>query len=114
MEKIVGFDMFLTESETFGKIQFWSHKTHGAPTDILSGMIDDDTMITYGVYIKDENGVDKGSEFMEYYHGEDYVPGSDKRSSMKVYRTYEGEKIPNEYLSKWEELKALYNEKYKK
>lgn len=93
---------------TFKSVVFNSHKVHNPSCDILGGRLDEDIMITYCVYVK---GPKTGSELMEYYSGENYVLGSNKRSFSKVY--HDVEKIPAKYKAFWQELKAIYEADYK-
>ncbi|MEK6879772.1 MAG: hypothetical protein AABY22_09205, partial [Nanoarchaeota archaeon] len=94
---------------TVGKLKFNSHKNHNPECDILEGVIDSDSFITYGIYV---NGENNGEEFMEYYSGENYVVGSKKRSSSKNFTV---DKIPAKYKSAWSKLKEKYNSgEYKK
>lgn len=93
--------------EDFVKLEFNSHKNHNPYCDILSGYLDDDTFITYGIYVK---GPQVGKEFMEYYTGANYAVGSKKKSHSRLFYS---DKIPSKYKSQWEELKKIYNSKYK-
>lgn len=107
------FEQFINENfinEGFDKIQFNSHEKHNPDVDILSGYLDKDSYITYGVYIKDTKYAKKGDEFMEYYKGSNYMPDSTEKSSSRMYKVYNGDKIPTKYKNKWEELKSLYSE----
>jgi hypothetical protein len=87
--------------------KFNSHKNHNHNADILEGKIDKDSFITYYVYV---NGKDIGKEGMEYYTGENYVVGSNKKSSS---RNYSVDKIPSKYKKAWDKLKLEYEEKHK-
>jgi hypothetical protein len=89
------------------KTKFNSHKNHNPYTDILEGKIDNDSFITYYVNVK---GKDIGKEGMEYYSGENYVAGSNKKSSS---RNYSVDQIPAKYKKAWDELKLEYNQKHK-
>lgn len=91
---------------TFLKVSFNSHIDHNPSADILEGHIDKDSYITYGIYV---NGPEKGTEFMEYYSGENYKPGSTKRSNSKYF---EASEIPKRYKSLWDSLKATYKTDY--
>ncbi len=93
---------------TFKSVVFNSHTVHNPDCDIIEGHLDVDTMITYGVYVK---GDKTGSEFMEYYSGENYVHGSKKKSFSRVY--HDLEKIPTKYKNKLRELKTIYEVGYK-
>lgn len=90
----------------FIKYHFNSHKDHNPDCDILEGYIDEDTLITYGRYIKGSN---EGAEFMEYYSGENYVPNSKKRS---VSRKYDANEIPEKYKNAWQDLRTEYFSQY--
>lgn len=107
------FEQHLNEStgKFFTKVKFNPHRNHNANTDILEGHLDSDTMITYGIYVKNIKGthIKEGDEFMELYIGENYVAGSTKRSNSRLYSP---EKIPAKYKKAWEELKNLYFTKY--
>jgi hypothetical protein len=89
---------------------FNSHKVHNPDCDILEFKWDSDTIITYGIYIKDTNTNKKGNEFMEIYSGSNYVPNSSKRSNSKMYTS---DNIPSKYLSTWKDMKKDYEEYYK-
>lgn len=103
-----------------------SHKNHNPTCDILCYQLDKDTTITYGVYVKPYirrdhignylgnglYGINKGTEFMEVYVGENYNVGSTKRSYSRCYQ-YGTNKMPEKYWKLWVELKQLYKEKYK-
>lgn len=91
----------------FKKIYFNSHKNHNPDTDIVVGRIDDDSEMTYHIGVK---GKDKGIEGMEYYKGENYVVGSNKKSSS---RNYPKDQIPEKYKKAWKILKNEYETKYK-
>lgn len=105
---IMTFDSFLNESlNGFQEIIFNSHKDHNPYCDIVEGHLDADTLITYGIYVKGEF---EGEEFMELYVGSNYKPESSKRSNSRLYTPA---KIPAKYLPKWQELKAMYETKYK-
>lgn len=92
----------------FVKIEFNSHENHNPSCDILCGYIDKDSFITYGVYVTDYNGIKKGSEFMEYYSGENYVLDSTKKSNSRAFKIYEGQEIPEKYREAWLKLKRMY------
>jgi len=93
--------------ENFEKIKFNSHKKHNPECDIIEGHLNQDSFMTYGIYVKGEK---QGEEFMEYYAGPNYVVGSTVKSFSRLFKT---DKIPSKYKSKWEELKKVYNSKYK-
>lgn len=97
---------------SFSKLKFNSHTWHNNECDILEGHLDSDSFITYGIYVKDSaSGKRKaGDEFMEYYKGSNYVVGSKERPHSRVFGV---ENIPAKYKAKWNELKAIYEEKYK-
>lgn len=109
MKHIKEFNQFVNES-FFRKFKFNSHKNHNPTADILQGHLDDDTFITYGIYVKDSDAFDKGDEFMEIYTGSNYNPNSTKRSNSRVFAP---DKIPNKYKKSWEELKSKYQKEYK-
>lgn len=97
---------------SFTKLKFNSNTWHNKECDILEGHLDSDSFITYGIYVKDSaSGKHKvGDEFMEYYKGENYVVGSKSRPHSRAFGV---ENIPAKYKAKWNELKAIYEEKYK-
>lgn len=99
-------------NEGFIKTKFNSHKWHNDECDILEGRLNDDTFITYGIYIKDGKygTMKQGDEFMEIYTGSNYNIGSSKKSHSRVYAPNQ---IPAKYKSLWLELKSIYDEKYK-
>ncbi len=110
MSDILNFSQFINESFKFKNVKFNSHKNHNPYADIVEGQIDKDTVITYGIYIKDRTReVKAGSEFMELYVGENYVPGSTKRSNSRLYTP---DKIPAKYKKMWLELKEMYETDY--
>lgn len=96
------------EIVSFKKLKFNSHKNHNPNADILEGHIDNDSFITYGIYVEGDR---KGNEFMEYYKGSNFVVGSKKPSSS---RHYTKDSIPAKWKSSWDELKKEYDEKYSK
>ena len=96
--------------EGFVEVKFNSHKNHNPYADIVEGKLDKDTMITYGIYVKDSTKeIPAGTEFMELYVGENYVVGSSKRSNSRYYTV---DKIPAKYKKLWLELKEMYETKY--
>lgn len=108
MKHIQTFEAFLNESQLgFINTKFNSHRDHNPECDILEGHINGDTFITYGIYV---NGPKIGEEFMEMYTGSNYKPDSQKKSNS---RHYKGSDVPQKYLAKWQELKAIYENKYK-
>jgi hypothetical protein len=110
MKHLKLFEQFVNEGYKFSKLKFNSHKNHNPSADILEGHLDNDTFITYGIYVKDSGSKKKGDEFMEYYTGENYKVGSSKKSNSRVYGP---DKIPAKYKAAWEELKAKYESEYK-
>jgi hypothetical protein len=96
-----------------------NHHTYNPDCNIVTGYIDQDTFITYGIYIKptvhrmrteDRNvftgrNIEVGQEFMEVYTGENYVPSSKKRSHS---RHYYADAIPASYMAAWQTLKDYY------
>ena len=81
---------------------FRSHKNHNPQCDILEGHIDEDTTLTYGVYVK---GPKKGQEFCEYYSGENYCVRSKKRSYSRMWSPVN---IPVKYFTLWQLLRSTY------
>lgn len=94
-------------TDKFVRLKFNSHKKHNPNYDILEGHLDKDSFITYTIAVKGNN---VGKESMEYYGGQNYVVGSNKRSSSRHYNVSD---IPEKYKSSWLELKRLYNLNYK-
>lgn len=89
----------------FGKgCTFHSHKNHNPDCDILVGHIDDDTSLTYGIYVKGEK---TGQEFCEYYSGENYNVRSKKRSYSRCWSVAD---IPVKYKRLWTLLRSSYQE----
>jgi len=87
----------------FGKgVRFFSHKNHNPDCDIMVGQIDDDTSLSYGVYVK---GPRTGQEFCEYYSGENYNILSRKRSCSRMWYA---DKMPIKYRKLWEVLRSNY------
>lgn len=107
MKHIQLFEDFVNEQ---AKDTFNSHKNHNPAADILQRQLDRDTMITYGIYVKDLGSKKKGDEFMEIYIGSNYVPDSTKRSHSKYYTS---DQIPSKYKSVWDELKSKYENELK-
>ena len=92
--------------------QFNSHLVHNPSCDILEGYIDKDTTITYGIYVEDYKDADggiikKGTEFCEYYSGENYNVGSKKKSYSRMWYA---DAIPVKYKALWTLLRSLYQE----
>ena len=98
-----------TQINEFVKVDFHSHKKHNPDADTVQGQLDKDTMITYGIYVNDSE-IKAGTEFMELYTGENYLPDSSKRSNSRLYSV---DKIPTKYKKYWEELKSIYEKKFK-
>jgi len=87
--------------------------------NIISAHINNDTTITYGVYIKPTlhliqgqdpavripKNIQTGQEFMEVYTGENYVTTSNKRSYSRLYYS---DAIPAKYKQAWQQLKDHY------
>jgi hypothetical protein len=95
--------MKLTPADiTTNRLNFNSHKTHNPQCDILELRISTDSFITYGIELK------TGKEFLEYYAGENYVPGSTAKSTSRMY-VYP--QIPKKYLHVWHGLKEYYSKK---
>lgn len=96
-----------------------NHHVYNPDCDLVTGYIDEDTFITYGIYTKptkhferigsrmEHTGrlIEVGQEFMEVYTGENYVPSSKKRSHS---RHYYSDSIPASYMEAWETLKEYY------
>ena len=95
---------------------FNSHKVHNPDCDILEMKIDGNTMITYGVYVKPSfhhsrnMNIEVGIEFMEYYCGINYVPGSFCKSYSRHYYVND---IPKKYKELWLEAKNHYEQTLK-
>ena len=90
----------------FTKVQFNSHKNHNPYTDILEGWLSNDgPFITYAINVK---GDKVGEESMEFYQGENYGGTGSSYS-----RHFTPDKIPAKFKSAWEELKSMYEKKYK-
>lgn len=88
-------------------IRFNSHKVHNPFCDIMEAKIDQDSILTYGIYIK---GPRIGEEFCEYYRGENYI----NHSKVKSYsRLYSIEKTPKKYTETLKEIKGIYNTQFK-
>lgn len=90
-----------------GEIKFNHHIYHNPNCDILEKKIDENTHLTFGIYVK---GDKKGVKFCEVYIGKNYVLGSTKRSYSKYY---EPKQIPPKYFTEWLKLYELYIKKYK-
>jgi hypothetical protein len=95
------------------------YHTYNPDCNIVTGYIDADTFITYGIYIKPTihlmrttdsavhipRNIQPGQEFIEIYTGENYVPSSKKRSHS---RHFYSEAIPASYRQAWQTLKDYY------
>ena len=91
---------------------FNSHTKHNPTCDILEGHIDIDCFITYGIYVTDYKKADggiikKGTEFCEYYSGENYNVNSAKKSYSRMWYA---DKIPVKYKQLWQLLRSNYQE----
>lgn len=91
-------------------------KSSGNPECLIySGRIDNDTHITYGIYI---SGTFEGNEFMEIYVGSNYNTNSNAKSWSRFYAA---DQIPPKWKSAWSILKqyaikenpVLFNQKLK-
>lgn len=71
------------------------------------GFIDKDSFITYGYYFE---GCNKGSEFMEYYHGENYVVDSKAKSYSRMFPKVD--EIPLKFRKLWGKLKQFAQKEY--
>ena len=89
----------------FIKITHHPHTEHNPYCNIITGQLDADSEITYGEYIAEPK-----TKFVEYYSGENYMPGSKKRSHSRCWQL--GAE-PKKYAAQVAELKRLYNQKYK-
>lgn len=81
---------------------YHSHRNHNPGCDIIEGHLDQDSLITYGVYV---NGPKKGQEFCEYYKGENYCMHSTKRSYSRCWKPVN---IPVKYFTLWQLLRSIY------
>ena len=81
-----------------------SHKNHNLECDILEGIIDNDCLIAYGIYV---NGPKKGQEFCEYYRGENYRMHSKLRSYSRCWKPSD---IPAKYQERWQLLRSVYQQ----
>lgn len=95
----------------FIKVWFHSHKDHNPNCDIVCGQLDSDTVICYGVYVKERPLNKVGTEFFEYYSGKNYVFGSKQDKSYSS--GCPADRIPPKYLKPWQQLKDIYRESYK-
>lgn len=86
----------------FKGANYHSHRNHNPDCDILEGYLDQDSLITYGVYIR---GPKKGQEFCEYYRGENYRMLSKKRSYSRCWKPTN---IPVKYKDLWQLLRSIY------
>lgn len=110
MKHIQTYENFINEVAGiihFDSIDFNSHEKHNPSCDIVSGHINPDAFITYGIYVK---GPKTGTEFMEYYSGPNYKPDASGRSHSRMYTPAT---VPQKYLPYWQALKAEYETKYK-
>lgn len=90
-------------------LTFNSHKNHNPSCDILELQINNNSMITFGIYVNDTDKNKKGDKFMEFYSGQNYVVGSTQKSYSRMF-AYPN--IPKKYIKQWIELKNIYVEKY--
>lgn len=87
-------------------------ENHNSDCDILQAQISPDEMITYIHTVNTVTAAIVGaSRGMEYYRGENYVKGSNKRSYSRMYQRAA---IPKKYRAAWDELKYLYSHVYDK
>lgn len=110
--KIMSFTDFVNEStkSQFIKIECNPSTVHNPYVDSVEGYLDKDSFITYGIYVESTESNDIGDEFMEYYSGPNYVPGSKKKSNSRFYTP---EKIPTKYKELWNLLKHKYQNELK-
>jgi hypothetical protein len=87
------------------RIKFNSHTVHNPSCDIVEYKIDNDTFITYGVYVTKFKDIQPGEEFMEIYVGENYNVGSKKRSYSRMYYASE---IPGTWKDTWKMIRKYY------
>lgn len=107
------------------KVKFNSHTVHNPSCDIVEYRIDNDTFITYGVYLVAEThrislgdpsvytikNIQPGEEFMELYVGENYNVGSTKRSYSRMYYASD---IPVKWQKTWNSLKEYSRKNFQK
>ena len=103
--------MYNSVNSTIGNFTFNSHKWHNPSCDIVELKIDDDTFITYGVYVKDvETQLHskikrEGTQFMEYYSGPNYNLNSKK--SRNYSRAYGLDNAPKWMQSELPKMKKM-------
>lgn len=95
----------------------WHFNKGGNPYwDIIEGHLSDgETVICYSIKIKEPRinhrnpifNQKKGTELLEVYIGQNYVPGSTRKSFSKTYTPIQ---IPKKYRTLWEELKEKYKQ----
>jgi hypothetical protein len=90
-------------------LKFNCHTKHNPNCDILESKLDEDSFITYGVYV---NGPNKGKDFFEYYYGANYVLGSNMRSHSRLYHNIKD--VPKTRASAYHNLRSLFKSKYSK
>ena len=95
----------------FKKVWFLSHEFHNPNCDIVCGQLDENTVICYGVYVKEKPLNKVGTEFFEYYSGKNYVSGSNQTKSYS--RGCPVDRIIPKYRKTWQQLKDMYKEIYK-
>jgi len=111
MKHVKLFEQFLNESK-LKNVKFISHKTGIKAMDQVEAMFDDETFVTYGIFVKDTNvpRQDKGSEFFTIESGSKYFDNSTKRPVNKFYYADE---IPSKWKSVFNELKGMYEKDFK-
>ena len=80
------------------KIEILEPKNHNPHCLIANTLIDSETMITCAMEIKSKECK------MEFYSGENYVPGAKFRSYSRIYSE---DKIPKKYKETYRRLKNL-------
>jgi hypothetical protein len=84
--------------------EFLPAETHNPDCDITSITVMQQEQFCYGVYIKGDKA---GQEFLEWYKGPNYVPGSSKRNWSKHYN-----KIPSHKTEVFNDLKEYYKKHF--
>lgn len=89
------------------RYRFNPHTCHNPSCDIVEAHVTPQSFITYGVYV---SGPRAGEEFMEFYQGPNYKPGSEVRNWSRCYSV---DQIPKLWKSSWLKAKEAYTTQFK-
>ena len=86
---------------------FNPHTCHNPDCDIVEAHVSPEAFITYGIYV---SGPRAGEEFMEFYQGPNYKPGSPARNWSRYYSV---DQIPKTWKWSWLKAKEVYDTHFK-